>query len=282
MIIIDMNQISVASLMMQLSMEKTKIVDTDKVRHMILNSIRMYRTQFNKEYGEVVLAYDSKHYWRRDYFPHYKQNRKKSRDRDNNDWESIFETLNLIKQELKDYLPYKHLEVKGAEADDIIATIAKNYPNEKMMIISGDKDFIQLHKYKQVQQYSPILKKLVKWEDPIDYIKVHILKGDSSDGIPNVLSNDNVFVEGLRQRPLSKKKIEAWKDGEFEGTTASQEIIRNYERNKKLIDLDNCPSELQAEILKNYTEAPCGDRSKILTFFIDKRLKELTESIGDF
>ena len=272
MIIIDMNQISVASLMMQLSMEKTKIVDTDKVRHMILNSIRMYRTQFNKEYGEVVLAYDSKHYWRRDYFPHYKQNRKKSRDRDNNDWESIFETLNLIKQELKDYLPYKH----------IIATIAKNYPNEKMMIISGDKDFIQLHKYKQVQQYSPILKKLVKGEDPIDYIKVHILKGDSSDGIPNVLSNDNVFVEGLRQRPLSKKKIEAWKDGEFEGTTASQEIIRNYERNKKLIDLDNCPSELQAEILKNYTEAPCGDRSKILTFFIDKRLKELTESIGDF
>ena len=151
-----------------------------------------------------------------------------------------------------------------------------------MMIISGDKDFIQLHKYKQVQQYSPILKKLVKGEDPIDYIKVHILKGDSSDGIPNVLSNDNVFVEGLRQRPLSKKKIEAWKDGEFEGTTASQEIIRNYERNKKLIDLDNCPSELQAEILKNYTEAPCGDRSKILTFFIDKRLKELTESIGDF
>lgn len=281
MIILDMNQISLASLMMQLSMEKTKVVETDKVRHMILNSIRMYRQQFTDEYGEVVLAYDSKHYWRRDFFPYYKKNRKKARENDSNNWEQIFECLNKIKQEIKDYLPYKHLEVQGAEADDIIAVLAKNL-DEKMMIVSGDKDFIQLHKYNQVRQYSPILKKLVEGEDPIDYIKVHILKGDSSDGIPNVLSNDDVFVEGLRQRPLSKKKIEAWKDGEFEGTTATQEVVRNYERNKKLIDLDNVPVELSEEILKNFHEAPCGDRSKILSFFINNRLKELTESIGDF
>lgn len=281
MIIIDMNQISVASLMMHLSMEKTKIVETDKVRHMILNSVRMYRQQFNEEYGEVVLAYDSKHYWRRDFFPYYKKNRKKVRDNDGNNWEDIFECLNKIKQEIKDYMPYKHLEIQGAEADDIIAVLAKNI-DEKMMIVSGDKDFIQLHKYKQVRQYSPILKKLVQGEDPIDYIKVHILKGDSSDGIPNVLSNDNVFVEGIRQRPLSKKKIEAWKEGEFEGTTATQEVMRNYERNKTLIDLDNVPVELSENILKTFHEAPCGDRSKILSFFINSKLKELTESIGDF
>jgi len=281
MIILDMNQISLASLMMQLSMEKTKIVETNKVRHMILNSIRMYRSQFKEEYGEIILAYDSKHYWRRDFYPYYKKNRKKARDSDSNNWEQIFECLNKIKQELKDYLPYKHLEVQGAEADDIIAVLAKNI-DEKMMIVSGDKDFIQLHKYKQVRQYSPILKKIVNGKDPIDYIKVHILKGDSSDGIPNVLSNDNVFVEGLRQRPLSKKKIEAWKDGEFEGTTATQEVMRNYERNKTLIDLDNIPVELSENILKIFYEAPCGDRSKILSFFINSRLKILTESIGDF
>ena len=282
MVILDMNQISVASLMMQLNMDKTDVPDENMVRHMILNSVRMYRTQFVKDYGELVLAWDSKHYWRRDYFPHYKKNRRKARDKDGKDWESIFNCLNKIKQELADYFPYKHIEVHGAEADDIIATLVKEYPNEKIMIVSGDKDFIQLQKYSNVSQYSPILKKHVNGEVPEDYIRVHILKGDASDGVPNVLSNDNVFVEGLRQRPLSKKKIEAWKDGEFEGTTATQEVMRNYERNKTLIDLDNVPVELSENILKTFHEAPCGDRSKILSFFINSRLKTLTESIGDF
>ena len=139
-----MNQISVASLMMQLNMDKTDVVDENMVRHMILNSVRMYRTQFVKDYGELVLAWDSKHYWRRDYFPHYKKNRRKSRAKDGKDWESIFNCLNKIKQELSDNFPYKNIEVHGAEADDIIATLVKTYPEEKIMIISGDKDFIQL------------------------------------------------------------------------------------------------------------------------------------------
>ena len=243
MIILDMNQISVASLMMQLNMSKTDVVDENMVRHMILNSVRMYRTQFVKDYGEIVLAWDSKHYWRRDYFPHYKKNRRKSRDKDGKDWESIFNCLNKIKQELADNFPYKHIEVHGAEADDIIATLVKEYPNEKIMIISGDKDFIQLQKYSNVSQYSPILKKHVNGEDPNDYIRVHILKGDASDGVPNVLSNDDVFVEGLRQKPLSKKKIEAWKDGNFDGKIVNDNVIRNYERNKTLIDLECIPNE---------------------------------------
>ncbi len=282
MIILDMNQISLASLMMHLNMEKTKKPDIGMVRHMILNSVRMYRQDFNEEYGEIVLAYDSKHYWRRDYFPYYKLNRKRARDKDSKDWESIFECLNKIKQEIKDYLPYKVIEVHGAEADDVIATLVKEYLDEKIMIISGDKDFIQLQKYSNVSQFSPILKKKLNGEDPNEYIKVHILKGDSSDGIPNVLSNDNVFTEGLRQKPLSKKKIDAWKDGNFENTMATDEIVRNYSRNKNLIDLDCIPVDIQTNILKEFTEASCGDRSKLLTYFIENKLKELTDSIGDF
>ena len=282
MIILDMNQISVASLMMQLNMSKTDVVDENMVRHMILNSVRMYRTQFIKDYGEIVLAWDSKHYWRRDYFPHYKKNRRKSRDKDGKDWESIFNCLNKIKQELADYFPYKHIEVHGAEADDIIATLVKEYPNEKIMIISGDKDFIQLQKYSNVSQYSPILKKHVNGEDPADYIRVHILKGDASDGVPNVLSNDDVFVEGLRQKPLSKKKIEAWKDGDFNGKIVNDNVIRNYERNKTLIDLECIPSEISTNIKTTFQEAKHGDKSKLLTYFIENRLKELTDSIGDF
>lgn len=279
MIILDMNQISLASLMMHLNMQKTTQPDEGMVRHMILNSIRLHRTQFTDEFGEIVLAYDSKHYWRRDYFPFYKQNRRKARDKDNKDWDAIFGVLNNVKQELKDKMPYKHLEVHGAEADDIIAILVKQYPDEKVMIVSGDKDFIQLHKHSHVKQYSPILKKLVNGENPNEYIKVHILKGDSSDGVPNVLSNDNVFVEGLRQKPLSKKKIEAWKDGLV---GASDEVIRNHIRNRTLIDLECIPEEIETRILETFSEAPCGDRSKMLTYFIESKLKELTESIGDF
>jgi 5'-3' exonuclease len=279
MIIIDMNQITLASVMMNFHMTKSDELEEDMIRHMILNSIRMYRTMFKEEYGEVVLTYDSRHYWRRDIFPQYKQNRKKSRENDSKDWNKIFGLLNDIKSEFKEILPYKYVEVYGAEADDVIGTLCKEYQDQKVMIISGDKDFIQLQKYKNVKQYSPIIKKMVNGHNPDTYIKEHILKGDSSDGVPNVLSPDHTFVEGLRQRPLSKKKIEAWLNSE---TGMSEEVKRNYQRNHKLINLDNTPDDLQKSILDTFNEAPSGDRSKILTYFIENKLKELTDSIGDF
>jgi 5'-3' exonuclease len=279
MIIIDMNQISLANVMMNMHMTKSDELEEDMIRHMILNSIRMYRMMFKDEYGEVVLTYDSRHYWRREIFPQYKQNRKKGRENDSKDWDKIFGLLNAIKSEFKEILPYKYVEVYGAEADDIIGTLCKEYQDQKTMIVSGDKDFIQLQKYKNVKQYSPILKKYVNGHNPDTYIKTHILKGDSSDGVPNVLSPDHTFVEGLRQRPLSKKKIEAWIRSE---TGMSEEVKRNYQRNHKLINLDNTPEDLQKSILDTFNEAPYGDRSKILTYFIENKLKELTDSIGDF
>ena len=280
MIIIDMNQISLASLMMDMNMRKSNEVDEGMVRHMILNSIRLYRTQFNKEYGEVILTYDSKHYWRREYFPNYKAGRRKGREKDNKDWDKIFTVLNKIKAEFKDNLPYKYLEVYGAEADDIIATLCKSNQDEKIMIVSGDKDFIQLHKYPNVKQYSPILKKYVNGHDPNTYIKEHILKGDTSDGVPNVLSPDNTFVDGIRQRPLGRKKIENWLDIDIDDL--QEEVKRNYQRNDKLINLDNVPEELEKEIMVDFCEAPCGDRSKLLNYFIQSRLKNLTNEIGEF
>ena len=279
MIIIDMNQITVASLMMHLNMTKSKEPDENMVRHMILNSVRMYRSQFTEEYGEVVLAYDSKHYWRRDFFPNYKASRRKGREKSDLDWDAIFEVLNKIKAEFKDNLPYKYLEVYGAEADDIIATLVKN-KKEPIMIVSGDKDFIQLQKYSDVKQYSPILKKYVNGYNPDTYIKEHILKGDTSDGVPNVLSPDNTFVDSIRQRPLSRKKIENWLDIDIDDL--QEEVKRNYQRNDKLINLDNIPIELEKEILYEFKEAPCGDRSKLLNYFIQSRLKNLTNEIGEF
>jgi|TARA_B110000196_G_scaffold138660_1_gene120232 hypothetical protein len=281
MILVDMNQISLASIMMHLHLNKSKEIDENTVRHMILNSLRMYRTKYSSEYGELVLCYDSKHYWRRDYFSQYKSSRRKSRETDSKDWDAIFSCLNQIKEEIKNNLPYKFVEVYGAEADDIIGILCTEY-SEEIMIISGDKDFIQLQKYPNVKQYSPITKKRVNGENPDRYLKEHIFRGDTSDGIPNVLSSDNTFTDGLRQTPLTKKKISSWMDHLFDDVAPNDEVKRNYQRNKKLIDLTYTPKELSNDILMTYQDAPYGDRSKLLNYFIQKRLKNLTESIGEF
>jgi 5'-3' exonuclease len=275
-----MNQISVASVMMHLHMSKRTTPDNNMVRHMILNSLRMYRTRFSSEFGELVLCYDSKHYWRRDYFPQYKANRKRDRKKSAQDWDAIFECLNTIKEEIETNMPYKFLEIYGAEADDIIATICTEY-DEEIMILSGDKDFIQLQRFPNVKQYSPITQKMVNRLNPDGYLREHILKGDVSDGIPNVLSPDHTFTDGLRQHPLTKKKIASILET-IPFDSLPEETKRNYQRNKKLIDLTSAPPELSDEILKTYRSSPYGDRSKLLNYFIQKRLRTLTESIGEF
>ena len=275
-----MNQIALASLMMNLNMNKSNTADEKMVRHMILNSIRLYRTKYFQEYGEVILSWDSKHSWRRDYFPQYKASRRKGRQKSDLNWDSIFEFLNRIKSEFKENLPYKFIEVYGTEADDIIAVLCKNFQDENIMIISGDKDFIQLQKYSNVKQWSPITKKYINGYNPHIYLKEHIFKGDTSDGVPNVLSPDNTFTDGLRQRPLGRKKIQTWLNIDIDDL--QDEVKRNYQRNNQLINLDNIPEDLEKEIMMDFCEAQCGDRSKLLNYFIKNKLKELTESIGEF
>ena len=286
MILIDMNQVCISNLMMQIGSKRQNDVDESLVRHMVLNSLRMYRSRFGEKYGELVLCYDSKKYWRREYFPNYKSNRKKDREASGLDWNLIFETLNNIRDEIRDNFPYKVIEVEGAEADDCIATIVDYVSKtptayEKVLILSGDKDFIQLQKHNFVKQFSPVLKKFVDGQDPHLYIREHILKGDRSDGVPNFLSSDDTFVNELRQKPLAKKKISTWVELEPEDF-CTEEMMRNYQRNKTLIDLECIPSVLKEKILIDYLKSPIGDRSKLLSYFISKRLKNLMNDIGDF
>ena len=284
MILVDMNQISLASVMMHLNITKRDSVESGMVRHMILNSLRMYRERFFEEYGELVICYDSKHYWRRDIFPQYKAGRKKTRDSSSHDWNDIFEFLNAFKDEMIEFMPYKVLEVYGAEADDIIYTLTHEfeYDNGKTLILSGDKDFIQLQRYGNVTQYSPITKKFINGVVWNEYLDEHILRGDTSDGVPNVLSPDNTFVDGLRQRPLAKKKIQSWVEHNIEDVLPNDEVKRNYQRNKKLIDLTEVPQELFMEITQTWAEAKSNPRSKLLNYFIQNRLSDLMDCIGDF
>ena len=287
MIIVDINQIMISNLMVQISGRNAVELNEDLVRHMVLNSLRAHNKKFRKEYGEMVIACDSKNVWRREIFPNYKAGRKANRAKSEHDWDAIFSMLHNIKNEIKTFLPYKVIEIETAEADDIIATLIKKNkrviaPEHKknVLILSGDKDFIQLHD-KNVKQYNPVLNKFVgKGEEPSLYIKEHILKGDRSDGIPNVLSDDNVFVEGRRQRPLSKKKINSWVEEVF--MTFTEEEQKNYDRNRKLIDLSCIPQDVEAKINDEFSNVKVATRDKILGYFINKKLKTLIEVIDEF
>ena len=279
MIIVDVNQIMISNLMVQINGRQAVDLNEDFVRHMILNSLRAHNKKFRKEYGQMVIACDSSNVWRRQAFPNYKAGRKANRAKSEHNWEFIFDVLAKIKKEIKDFLPYKVIAVDTAEADDIIATLCRRI-KEKILILSGDKDFIQLHNEK-IRQYNPVLNKFVgKDENPSLYIREHILKGDRSDGIPNVLSDDNVFIEGRRQTPLSRKKIEAWVNEVV--PTFNEEQQKNYERNRQLIDLNCIPKELESNINREFDNVEVATRDKILGYFINKKLKTLIESIDEF
>ena len=287
MIIVDLNQIMISNLMVQINGRQAVDLSEDLVRHMVLNSLRGHNKKFRKEYGEMVIACDSKNVWRREVFPNYKAGRKANREKSDHDWNAIFSMLGNIRNEIRDFLPYKVIELETAEADDIIATLVRRtlnriQPNhlKKILILSGDKDFIQLHN-EWVKQYNPVLNKYVgKDENPALYIKEHILKGDRSDGIPNVLSDDNVFIEGRRQKPLSRKKIDSWLEEVF--MTMTEEEEKNYNRNKKLIDLTCIPLELEEKINNEFDTVEVASRDKILNYFITRKLKYLIEVIDEF
>ena len=289
MVLVDFNQIAIGSVMV--SLHRGAELSEDFVKHLILNQLRYYRQKFFEEYGELVICCDSKHYWRRDYFPNYKVNRKKERETTGHDWDTIFNCLHAIRDDLTEYFPYKVVETYGAEADDIIATLIRFVKtNRKHLILSSDKDFIQLHG-PNVDQFSPVSKRMVNGKDPKAYLQEHILKGDRSDGVPNVLSPDDTFIADKRQKPLRKATVSTILEAMNEydpidlynlAKCPRDTWIRNYQRNEVLIDLGYIPDELMMLINKEYNEAKVGERSQLLNYFIQNRLTQLIDNVGDF
>lgn len=283
MILLDFSGIAIAPI----AMGQAKYNDENLIRHMILNSIRMYRQKF-KQYGELVVVADGGGNWRKEVYPEYKGKRKINREESKIDWDEAFRIINMVLQEIKDNMPYRVIHQWGCEADDSIAEIVKwtqefgNY--EEVMIVSSDHDFIQLQKFENVRQFSPVTKKLVKNDNPRLYQMEHILKGCSGDGVPNVLSDDDTFItDGKRQNVLSAKKKEALME---DPKALGEEVYRNYLRNKKMIVLteeSQCPDSVKQEIINSYeTQDPWRNKGKILPYLIQKKCKLLVESAQEF
>ena len=283
MIIVDLSQVMISNLMMQLGNHTNTEVEEDLLRHMILNSIRSYNMKFKDEYGEMIIACDDRKFWRRDIFPYYKANRKKSREKSELNWTQIFDALHKIRDELKAFFPYRVVQVDGAEADDIIGALVMKYgdTSEKILVLSGDKDFVQLQRYNNVKQFDPVQKKFRTTNDPDRFIKEHIMRGDIGDGIPNFLSSDNCLVVGERQKPVATKKLDVWVNQNPE-EFCDERMLRGYRRNQQLVDLTFIPQNIQDDIIVEYEAQAGTDRKNLFNYFIEKKLKNLIESINEF
>jgi hypothetical protein len=299
MIVVDFNQTAISTLMGELAGRTDVEIRKDLIRHMIVNAIRSYKVKFGAEFGELVIACDNRHYWRKDKFPYYKASRKKARADSGFDWKLIFDTLSEIRAELSTFFPYTVIDVDGAEADDVIAVLASwtqtndlqpdgafgGEVPQPFLVLSGDHDFIQLQKYKNVQQYSPIHKKWVKPDSSIQsYLLEHIVNGDKGDGIPNILSPDDCFVTESRQKPITKKRLAEWERIPMDDFHAHVpvEVARNFQRNRYLIDFDYIPDTVRDNILGAWTGRTKKDRSQLLNYFMEHRMKNMMEHIGEF
>jgi 5'-3' exonuclease len=287
MILVDLNQVLLSGLMAQMSSQKGMKLEEDLVRHMVLNILRNNIKAFRKDYGDVVLCCDNRKYWRKEIFPFYKAGRKKAREKSDLDWHLIFDILGIIKQELKENFPYKVIDVEGAEADDIIGTLVPRHAmSENILILSSDGDFLQLQQYGfnsnfKVSQFNPALKKYVISENPLMDLKEKIIRGDKGDGIPNIFSPSDCFVRELRQKAISKGKLEELMKENYD-QWPDDTAKAGYIRNQMLIDLRHIPSEIKDNIINTFDELKPASKQKMLNYFIDKRLKNLMEVIEEF
>ena len=285
MILLDFSGTIFASVYVDVA--KNNDTSKDFLRHLLITQIRTYNKKFKDEYGDLVICADAKGtYWRRDIFPFYKANRKKARELSNIDWKQVFEHIGDIISEIKTYLPYKFIQIDNLEADDIIATLALNPPesddlfegNEDVLIISNDHDFRQLHDVDYIKQYFPQKKRFEREAYANLYLFEHICKGDPGDGIPNIKSDPDTFVnEDKRQKAVTKTFIKSCY------TNGVPDIHRaRFEKNKKLIDLRQLDESYKELIINTYNNTTIPKKSKLMFYLGSHKLQKNLDCINDF
>jgi 5'-3' exonuclease len=284
MILLDYSAVMMASLMAHIreeNIEDAHEISEGMVRHMVLMIIKKYKMKFGNKYGKMILCMDGKHYWRKDVFPLYKWKRSEDKKNSEFDWNVIYSIVDKIRDEIRLNMPYKSILIDRLEADDIIGVLSKNYHEEGIMIISNDKDFFQLQRYKGVKQYRPHDEKIYTESDPLIYLKEMIIRGDKDDGVPNILSVENSFKDGIRQKSVFAKKVAVWLDQEI-NEFCDEAMKKRWVLNEEMIDLSMVPFDLQMEIRDIFVEKNVFSRSKMLKYFMQNGLNRLTDNIQDF
>ena len=297
MLLVDYSQVALASILtFQRELKGTESEVKNLIRHVTLSTIKSYKKKYGKEYGELVICCDGRKYWRKEFFEQYKGSRKKNRDASDLDWKLIFDTLSEMRDDIAKHFPYRVIHVDRAEADDVIAVMTKWLQDnqliqqglveetQKVLILSSDKDFKQLQLYPTVKQWSPMQKKYITAtkQEIRDFMIEHIVKGDTGDGVPNILSKDDVFMIGERQKPMSAKRLAEFIDKGFDACKNDDER-RNWHRNATLVDFKFIPEDVQKCIVDTYlSNKPTGDKMSVMQYLIDNKCRLLLDDIEDF
>lgn len=288
MILVDFHQIAIANASVLLnSMDKDEFVKEfpiHSLRFAVLRALKNYNTQYKSKYGELVIASDGDNYWRKDIFQYYKYHR---RVKANPVWDAIHKNTELLVKEFKQNSIFKVMRFDKLEADDIIAILSLSSIN-KTLIVSADKDFQQLQNKPFIFQIDPIRKNFIKCERPKVFLKELIIKGDKSDGIPNVLSADDCFVTGVRQRSIFKKDLDNWIYLAPDKFLKEAKHLQWYQRNKSLIAFSEIPAEytdrVTGEFAHGQLHAPTREEKKRRnkSYFEDKKFETFVNQVEDF
>lgn len=293
MILVDFSGSMHAAIAVDLNMNKGIRTDIGYLRHLIFEQLKSYHKKFSNRYGEMIICLDSHTgNWRRDYFSLYKAGRAKARAESGIDWKSIFKDMEQIISDLKEYFPYKVIRVPELEADDVIAILTmkaediteKNLFDDMkwpVLIISNDKDFKQLHKYKYVKQYIPRSGNIIKELDPEFYLINQILHGDAVDGIPNIKSDEDTFmVYGKRQTAIRSKFVKQFLE---EGISCLTDFEKQrFETNKKMISFEEIPEKYNDLVLSEINKPINKNKFKLMQYFAENKLNQLIEQIEEF
>jgi hypothetical protein len=296
-VLVDFSQVALGACMQFQNDLKTgsddKIVSL--IRHVVLSSLLSTKKKFSQKYGDLVICCDGKDYWRKQVFPFYKASRSKNREKSDMNWKLIFDTLSSLRDDLADNFPYKVIHVNTSEADDIIGVLVSYLQDneltqvgleeepQKILILSSDQDNFQLHRFRNVSQWSPNQKKFVKPDGAHEALIEKICTGDTGDGIPNIMSDDDVFVdENKRQKPFKKARLEEFYRFGIDACKTDVER-RNFQRNQALVSYEHIPQDLREKIITTYTTQEVkGSRQKIMQYLIKHRCKNLMDHIEEF
>lgn len=231
--------------------KKVIAVDWDYWEYVMFSSI--YHTLLKvKNLNEIVLAVDAKNSWRYEFWPRYKEDRKKKREKSTDDfpWDKFFERYEDFLNDIKEHFPIKVMRIDKSEGDDIIGCLVNKF-SKQFHIISTDKDFIQLLS-DRVKLYDPLKKEYIEHPYPKMFLIEQCLIGQSKDSIFNIKTPLD-WPEGKRKPGFGPKACEKAMAEGLQKFLESNGLKERFSFNRTLIDFTKIPDDVCQYIIDEYS-----------------------------